>query len=113
MTFTINWNGDIVTPPNSKALWSTFGGKFTSQDGTTTYFPLPISYSSLIPSIGTYTVTFETKDRADLIARNLYGSEEYWWLVYWMNGIIDPFAALNVGDVLLVADLTVINTLTR
>jgi hypothetical protein len=113
MGLIVNWNGDTVSSEDSSALWSFRGANFTSKIGVKTYFPLPMKYSSSVPVVGKYTVTASTKDRADLIARELYGSEEYWWLVYWINGIIDPFAALNVGDTLLIADISVITSMVR
>lgn len=113
MSFAINWNGQIIKPADQNALWSTKGGQFVSRIGITTYFPLPMSYASTIPVIGKYIVTAATKDRPDLIARELYQSEEYWWLVYWMNGITDPFSALNVGDILLIADISVIKSMVK
>jgi hypothetical protein len=113
MGLIVNWNGDTVSSEDSSALWSFRGANFTSKIGVKTYFPLPMKYSSAVPVIGKYTVTASTKDRADLIARELYGSEEYWWLVYWINGIIDPFASLNVGDTLLIADISVITSMVR
>jgi hypothetical protein len=113
MGFVVNWNGDTVSSADSLALWSSRGAKFTSKIGVKTYFPLPMKYSSAVPVIGTYTVTASTRDRADLIARELYGSEEYWWLVYWINGITDPFASLNVGDTLSIADISVIKSMVQ
>ena len=113
MGLVINWNGNTVTTADQDALWSTKGAKFTSRIGINTYFPLPIKYSQNIPVIGRYTVTAATRDRADLIARELYGSEEYWWLVYWMNGITDPFAALNVGDAIFIADINTIRAMVK
>lgn len=113
MSLIVNWNGQVTKTVLNSSLWSTKGGQFLSNTGITTYFPLPMSYSSSIPVIGRYTVTSITKDRPDLIARDMYQAEEYWWLVYWMNGITDPFSALNVGDILLVADLSIIQSMVR
>lgn len=113
MSFIVDWNGSVVSPAVPSALWSTKGGVFTSKIGINTYFPLPMSYAASIPIVGTFTVTAAEKNRADLIAKQLYDSEEYWWLVYWMNGIIDPFAALNVGDKINIADLTVLQTMVK
>ena len=113
MGFVVNWNGDTVISTDTSALWSSRGAKFTSKLGIKTYFPLPTKYSNAIPVVGYYTVTAPTKDRADLIARELYGSEEYWWLVYWSNGITDPFASLNVGDILAISDISVIKSMVQ
>ena len=112
MSFIVNWNGDVSQSPSSKAIWSNKGGIFTPAIGKyKTSFPLPSSYRSAIPSIGIYTITVLFADRADLIANKLYGSEDYWWLVFWLNGIDDPFMSLYAGRQILVADITTVNSL--
>lgn len=111
MPLVIDWAGNTVNTTKTEAYWSTKGGTFTPIKGNPTYFPLPIAYRSAIPVIGTYSIPAQYKNRADLIAKQLYQSEDYWWLVYWMNGILDPFATLNPGDTLLIADIRTINSL--
>ena len=106
MTFVANWNGDVVVSPDSTKLWSSQGGVFSPASNYPTYYPLPSAYKNAIAVSGTYTVPYMYANRPDLIAYNVYGAEEYWWLVLWFNGLIDPFSAIPAGTVLLVADLS-------
>ena len=108
-----DWNGRIISATPTEAMWSTRGGTFTSAKGVATYFPLPMAYRSAIPVVGKFTIPAAYANRADLIARELYQSEDYWWLVLWINGITDPFAALQTGDTLLIADLKTVNSLLK
>jgi len=113
MSYVIDWNGNTLDASLNEALWSNKGGVFVPKLGTATYFPLPIAYRSGIPIVGSFTVTPPFRNRADLIAKHSYNNEDYWWLVYWINGILDPFNSLNTGDVLLVADISSINALLK
>lgn len=113
MPLIADWNGNVLSTSSSEATWSNKGGIFKSSHGIMTYFPLPIAYRKAIPVVGTFIVPAAYKNRADLVAKHLYQSEDYWWLVFWMNGIIDPFAALNPGDSILVADLTSVNAILK
>ena len=105
MPLVINWAGDSIKTSDPESYWSTKGGLFTSASGIKTYFPLPMYYRNAISSKGIYVVPFEYAGRPDLIARELYGSEDYWWLVFWMSGIIDPFSGPSNGDKILIADI--------
>lgn len=111
MPYIIDWDGNTISSSSKEALWSNKGGMFKPAGGKLTYFPLPLAYKSAIPVIGTFTITAQYKNRPDLIAKHLYQSEDYWWLVYWFNGILDPFKSLNVGDTILVADISSVNSL--
>ena len=111
MSFITNWNGDVISSPSSEALWSNKGGTFVPAAGYPTYLPLPSAYRSAIPVSGTYTIPAQYENRADLIANVLYHSEDYWWLIYWFNGFIDPFATLPAGTQILVADITTVNSI--
>lgn len=111
MSFITNWNGDVIQTPVSSALWSNKGGMFTPANSYTTYYPLPSAYRTAIPITGTYTIPAQFENRADLIANAIYGSEDYWWLVFWFNGIVDPFSTLTTGTVLLLADITTVNSI--
>lgn len=113
MPYIIDWNGNTISTTPTEALWSNKGGQFKSVDGKSTYFPLPIAYRSAINIVGSFTVTPQFRNRADMLANMMYNSVDYWWLVYWINGIIDPFASLNTGDVLLIADISQVNALLK
>ena len=113
MPYIINWNGDTISTVPTEALWSNKGGIFKPAKGKLTYFPLPIAYRSAISIVGSFTVTAQFKNRADMLANMMYGSVDYSWLVLWINGILDPFASLNIGDVLLIADITMVNALLK
>ena len=111
MTFIVNWNGDVVKSPPTTSLWSNKGGIFTPAKKYSTYFPLPSAYRTAIPTVGVYVVPTQFADRPDLIANHLYFAAEYWWLVLWFNGIIDPFAPIPSGTQLLVADIKTVHSL--
>ena len=36
---------------------------------------------------------------------------DYWWLIFWMSGIVDPFSGPKIGDIVLIADLNSLNSL--
>ena len=108
-----DWNGNIISTTSTEAMWSNKGGIFRSSRGVLTYFPLPMAYRSAVPVVGKFVIPMAYKNRADLIAKHLYQSEDYWWLVFWMNGINDPFASLRTGDTILVADLHTINSMLK
>lgn len=106
-----DWNGNVIQAPSSEALWSNKGGIFTPNNSYSTYYPLPSAYRTAIPIVGTYIIPTQFENRADLIANAVYGSEDYWWLIFWFNGIIDPFSTLVAGTELLLADITTVNSL--
>jgi hypothetical protein len=109
MGFITDWNGNVIQSPTPESLWSNKGGIFTPAGRYVTYFPLPSAYRTAIPIVGTYIIPAYFENRADLIANALYASEDYWWLVYWFNGILDPFASLTAGTEILVADIVSVN----
>lgn len=108
-----DWNGNIISSTSTDSMWSNKGGLFKSSKGVLTYFPLPLAYRSAIPIAGKFVIPAAYQNRADLIAKQLYQSEDYWWLVYWINGISDPFASLKAGDTILVADISSINSILK
>ena len=110
MSLITNFNGDVLQSPSASALYSNKGGIFTSIRNHNTYYPLPSAYRTAIPITGTYVIPKAFENRADLIANTLYGSEDYWWLVFWFNGMVDPFQNLTVGTIILVADITSVNS---
>lgn len=105
MAVVINWNGDIISPRDTSKEWSTKGGVFNSSKRIKTYFPLPSSYRHAISVVGTHVVTAEEENRPDLLAKRLYNSEDYWWLIYWMNGVTDPFSGPKTNDIILIANI--------
>ena len=105
-----DFNGNVISSSTPDSLWSNKGGIFTSYKGIKSYFPLPMFYRTQIPTIGSFIVTTEYQYRADLLARKLYGSEDYWWLIFWMSGIIDPFSGPKTGDIILIADINKLNS---
>ena len=111
MSFITDWAGNVIQSPDPHAIWSQRGGVFTPATGQPTYFPLPSAYRNAISCTGSYIIPANQQNRPDLIAHTIYGSEDYWWLVFWYNGIVDPFAYLVAGKVLLVADLSSVNSL--
>ena len=105
MSTKIIWDGTVTQTPTDNSLWSKTGGSFKSCLGITTYFPLPLKYRFTIPALGAYTIPPKFAQRPDLIAKEIYGSEDYWWLIYWASGIIDPFGLVR-GTEILVVDLS-------
>ncbi len=111
MSLITDWNGNVLQSPSASALYSNKGGLFTPIGNYNTYYPLPSAYRTAIPISGTYVIPKMFENRPDLIANNLYGSEDYWWLVLWFNGMVDPFQNLTVGTEILIADLTSVNSI--
>jgi hypothetical protein len=111
MPLTNDYNGNIITSSNPSALWSNKGGMFISSNGTSTYFPIPMFYRTSVNVAGSFVVTPEYQFRADLLAKKLYNDEDYWWLIFWMSGIIDPVSGPKVNDIILIADLNSLNSL--
>lgn len=110
MSLITNWAGDVIQSPSASALYSNKGSIFMPIGKHATYYPLPSAYRTAISTVGTYVIPKMFENRPDLIANTLYGSEDYWWLVYWFNGMVDPFQNLTVGTVILVADITSVNS---
>ena len=111
MQLIVDWAGNTKQTTSSKMLWSSKGGLFTSTKGVSTYFPLPLKYRGAVTVIGTHKVTPSQEGRPDLLAKYLYDNEDYWWLIYWMSGIIDPFSGPKAGEIIYIADLAQIDTL--
>ena len=110
MPVIINWDGSIAQAPDSLKERTAAGGLFKGVHGITTYFPPASAYSNLVPVTGYYKVPTNFADRPDLIANFLYGSSDYWWVIFWTNAIVDPFGRPRAGEVISVVD---INTLTQ
>jgi len=46
------------------------------------------------------TVTQEYAQRPDLVSFSVYGTVEYWWVIYEFNNIKDPLFGLKRGQIL-------------
>lgn len=46
------------------------------------------------------TVTQDYVKRPDLLSYNVYGTTEYWWVIYEFNNIRDPLFGLKRGQIL-------------
>lgn len=51
-------------------------------------------------------ITQEYLLRPDLISSKVYGTPDLWWVVYEMNGIIDPLFDLKIGQIIRVPSLS-------
>lgn len=52
-----------------------------------------------------YRVSEQDILRPDLISYVNYNTKDYWWLILFYNGIVDPFSELEVGDLLYIPNL--------
>ena len=105
MSFSVNWNGEPIQNASSDNLRSNKAGTFLSSKGVVTYFPLPMFFNKLVPIVRKYKVPSAYANRPDLIAKELYDSEDLWWLVYWSNNTIDPFVGPITGEIISVVDI--------
>lgn len=48
-----------------------------------------------VPAIGNYEVTVE-EGRPDLLSYKLFGTTQYWWILLYYNGLLEP-ADLKIG----------------
>lgn len=55
--------------------------------------------------LSTYRVTEQDLLAPDLISHNVYGTEQYWWIILRFNKIVNPFIELEVGDLLYIPNL--------
>jgi hypothetical protein len=47
-----------------------------------------------------YVVEANDKGRPDIIAYKMYGDPAYYWIILWINGILDPLEAIYPGMLL-------------
>jgi hypothetical protein len=47
-----------------------------------------------------YTVKYSDLARPDVISYKLYDSVDYWWLIMYVNDIVDPWNELEENDVI-------------
>lgn len=111
MSVNVNWNGDIIKSSEPTKERSTLGGMFTSAKNIQTYYPLAPIYSRLLPTINIYKVPPHYAEKPGLIAKELYGSEDYWWVIFWSNGVIDPFGRPYTGELIRVINIQDLNNL--
>lgn len=111
MAVIINWNGDIIKSSEPTKERSNQGGMFTSAKNIKTYYPIAPMYSSLLPTTGVYKVPPHYAEKPALIANDIYGSEDYWWVIFWSNKIIDPFGRPYTGELLRIIDIQSLNKL--
>ena len=52
-----------------------------------------------------YMITGEDIYRPDLISFKLYKTKEYWWVLLLINGIMNPFNDMYVGQVIKVPSM--------
>lgn len=105
MPVIFNWDGSIQQAATPTKERTNKGGLFSGVRGATTYFPVAPAYRKLVPIIGYYKVPNNFADRPDLIAAQLYQSTDLWWVIYWSNGIIDPFGRPKAGETINIIDI--------
>lgn len=106
MSLVTNWDGSIQVPANSSKERTTQLGTFVGINKITTYYPLPSAYVDLIPIVSLYKVPPKYTARPDLIALDLYKDAALWWVIFWANKIVDPFARPSSGEIINVIDIT-------
>jgi len=105
MSLVTNWDGSVLVPANPTNDRTTKLGTFLSINNINTYYPLPSAYSGLIPITSFYKVPPEYAGRPDLIALDVYGDAALWWVIFWANAIVDPFARPTSGEVINIIDI--------
>lgn len=105
MPVIINWDGSISSVQDPNKERTALGGLFTDSKNIKTYFPIAPIYSSLLPTISVYKVPPHYAEKPALIALDIYGSSDWWWVIYWSNGIIDPFGRPAANEILRVIDI--------
>ena len=111
MPVIFNWDGSINQPSSPTKERTNTGGRFKGVHGISTYFPPAGAYSKLVPVVGYYSVPTNFADRPDLIANFLYGSSDYWWVIFWSNKITDPFGRPAANETINVIDINALSKL--
>jgi len=62
-----------------------------------------------LPTVGTYKIRLEA-GAPDYLSKNLYGDEQYWWILMWYNHLLHP-DDLTVGLEIKYPSLTAIQQL--
>lgn len=55
--------------------------------------------------VGYYMVCGEDLGKPDLISMKMYNQEGYWWLICLVNGILNPFSDLEIGQILTIPNM--------
>ena len=58
-----------------------------------------------LPDDTFFEVTAEFEHRPDLIAHEIYGNEQLYWVIAFDNKMKDPFAQTTIGKILRIPDL--------
>ena len=111
MPVILKWDGSMLQQPDPTKERTSQGALFQGVHGITTYFPPAGAYSALVPVTGYYSVPPNFADRPDLIANFIYGSTDYWWVIFWSNQITDPFGRPRAGEVINIIDIKSLNNL--
>jgi len=105
------WNGDVIQASIPSLERTSKGGMLVDAKGIKTYYPVAPIYNRLLPTIDYYKIPIKYAGRPDLIANELYRSSDLWWVIFWSNGIIDPFGKPRAGEVIRVVDINSLNKL--
>ena len=57
-----------------------------------------------------FEVPEECVGRIDLVSVRFYGSADYWWVITFFNGVIDPIGEIVVGRQLRIPNLAEVQT---
>ena len=105
MPLTVKWDGTTKTPPSYADERTSKLGTFVSAKKVSTYYPVPSAYSALVPVSYLYKVPAKFSCRPDLIALDVYGSADLWWVIFWANNIVDPFGRPLTDEVIKIVDM--------
>lgn len=105
MPLIVNHSGSAIRTSSNLDERTAKSPVFRSIYGKNTYFPIPNLLSTLVSVVGTYEVPRHYAERPDLIAKELYGSEDLWWVIFWANNILDPFGKPKAGDKLKIVNI--------
>lgn len=74
---------------------------FTAPNGQAQYAPfrLPLEFENPA-GMQSYRVNRDEVGFLDLVALNSFGQEDLWWVIAWVNGMVDPEAEMFPDQVL-------------
>ncbi len=105
MSLVTKWDGSVQVPANSANERTTKLGNFVAINKITTYYPIPSAYSKLLATAYLYQVPPKYAGRPDLIAKELYQDSALWWVVFWANSIVDPFARPYPNEIIRIINI--------